>query len=700
VAAAAILAFALAHTPSRFDAQLQLQLDEVVQEDAVQEDSLIELDDDVKGEEDTTVFAQDPDGGRESTVLNSNLTRTIHQQTVVELPSKQGTLNGTCYEFRGLDSNKWLPSCQWLGIPYAAPPVGKLRWKPTQPPAAWKGLRDANRWGSKCAQIGYAGNVGGSEDCLTLDIFAPPIQHYKGFQPYPVMIYIHGGGFEGGSAQDGEINPRGLVELTRDIIVVSVQYRLSIFGFLGGKELRSRDPKGSMGTYGLQDQYYAMKWVKDNIAAFGGNPHKITIFGESAGAASVALHLSSPVWEQKSPNLFQAAIMQSGGFARWNARTAETCQKTFDTFARYVGCGDAVGDERIQECLLALPKEELLMGTHQTMPDAFGLTYTTWAPCVDGVYLPLHPREALLKGSLPKDVHIIMGSNRDEGTMFVSSLDHAGPLPLDIRKQLYNKTTVTEKGFLEWASHLFGEKNAPKLAKMYHPSAKSMARTDPIHYIPSWWWAAARAAGDYMMVCPAQQAARLLSYWGNPTYLYEFDCVAETNGAAHGGVNAWQQHQWVQTGNGANHASELPFVFHVVDKLKRYAGRKLSRKMARYWSNLAYTGDPNKGPLKELVGLPLTPKPWPKMGTNYKHLGQDHAVAFRCPDSMSIENIAGHCKWWGQYAPDDVALSNIGNDVKTYSAHVPVGNDVGDVGRNVASDVRVDEDRQARIMNQ
>ena len=197
----------------------------------------------------------------------------------------------------------------FLGIPYAAPPVGPLRWKPPQPAANWPGIRSATSFGSHCMQPKlYADMIfrdpGQSEDCLTLNVWTPALNKDAHL---PVMVWIYGGGFTTGGTseprQDGEHLAR------KGVVVVSMNYRLGVFGFFSLPGIASESAKHAAGNYGLMDQTYALEWVRRNIAAFGGDPGQVTIFGESAGSMSVSAQMASPL----SQGLFARAIGESGG---------------------------------------------------------------------------------------------------------------------------------------------------------------------------------------------------------------------------------------------------------------------------------------------------------------------------------------------------------------------------------------------------
>jgi len=197
-------------------------------------------------------------------------------------------------------------TCAWLGVPYVAPPVGELRWKAPQPMPAWTGVREAVSYGDRCMQKPWLGikkahhEKGMSEDCLYLNIWAP-----QKSGKFPVMFWIHGGGFNFGS---GSGYPGDRLAAFGDVLVVTINYRLSVFGFLASPELRGEDPNASTGSYGSLDQVAALRWVHDNIAKFGGDPGNVTIFGESAGGWAICHLLASPL----AAGLFQRAILESG----------------------------------------------------------------------------------------------------------------------------------------------------------------------------------------------------------------------------------------------------------------------------------------------------------------------------------------------------------------------------------------------------
>jgi len=285
------------------------------------------------------------------------------------------------------------------GIPYAAPPVGRLRWRPPQPPVPWSGTRDASHFGDDCMQTPYVIPTGqkASEDCLTVSLWTT--SNYRK-TPRTVMVFIYGGAFIGGSAAyplyDG-------ARLAREgVVVVGFNYRVGIFGFLAHPQLSAESSQHASGNYGLLDQVAALQWVKANIAAFGGDPGRITVFGESAGAVSIAVLMTSPL----TKGLFEQAILQSPTLPPLASLSA--AEKA----------GAAVGPQIA--ALRQLSAAELLTHNDNFFPrsNEHGVSLTDFpAPIVDGYLLPEQPRAVFEKGSLSA-VPLIVGVNADEGRMF------------------------------------------------------------------------------------------------------------------------------------------------------------------------------------------------------------------------------------------------------------------------------------------
>jgi carboxylesterase type B len=266
---------------------------------------------------------------------------------IVKLPNGDGSVRGD--RLPDLNVNRY------LGIPFAEPPTGKRRWASPEPPKSWSpAVRQATRWAPNCAQLSPPAwqtmdhnKSAYSEDCLYLNVFTPePVSKEQRTLDYPVMVWIHGGGYAYGGAHDSELDGTQLADMS-NVVVVTIQYRLDVFGFLGSESLRGTD--NSTGNWGMQDQRMALQWVQDNIKAFRGNASKVTIFGESAGAGGVSNHVAMP----KSWGLFGRAIMQSGGFQRWVAKPLAWAERNYQALLKSIGCTGV-------ECLLGKSTVELL----------------------------------------------------------------------------------------------------------------------------------------------------------------------------------------------------------------------------------------------------------------------------------------------------------------------------------------------------
>lgn len=281
------------------------------------------------------------------------------------------------------------------GIPFAAPPVGDLRWRPPAAPASWQGVRNATAFGNQCPQTDYNGGVLGNEDCLTLNIFAinPPATSNQ-----PVMVFFHGGGWKVGSAQASPFDHIPLL-VSNGVIVVTAQYRLGLLGFFA-HPLLTAEGNGSSGNYGIMDSIAALQWVHDNIAQFGGDPKRVMMFGQSSGSISIHMLLASPA----AQGLFASAGMESGASAPgWSGSSLADAYPLYANFVPLVKC-DSAAD--VLACLRALSADTIVLT--QELPGKFKYFYTSIEPRV----LPEDPFIRLQRLGSP--VPLLIGSNKDE----------------------------------------------------------------------------------------------------------------------------------------------------------------------------------------------------------------------------------------------------------------------------------------------
>ena len=297
----------------------------------------------------------------------------------------------------------------YLGIPFAAPPVGELRWREPQPVKQWTGVLDCSKYAPACPQpksLFY--DVGATnEDCLYLNVWSTAKSPDAGL---PVMVWIHGGSYTTGAGSQSMYDGKNLAR--QDVVIVTINYRLGPLGFLSHPLLSKESPHGVSGNYGLLDQIAALKWVKKNIQSFGGNPNRVTVFGESAGAASICSLMISPLAE----GLFQQAVSESGSFgdaypvAREN--TVEKAEKSGLELTATLGCDKA---ENILAAMRQKTADDIIKAAYKNY-DANG--GTKYRPVTDGWVIPDNPWSLFTAGKQAK-VPLLIGTNANEGTIFI-----------------------------------------------------------------------------------------------------------------------------------------------------------------------------------------------------------------------------------------------------------------------------------------
>jgi para-nitrobenzyl esterase len=495
------------------------------------------------------------------------------------IKTRQGLVQGTAGEAPGVTV--------FRGIPFAAAPVGALRFQPAAPPKAWTGVRDASKWGDTCIQpSGKTRPIGvnqaldmpdsprASEDCLNLNVWTPA---KKAGAKLPVMVWFYGGAYAEGGGSMPFANGANLA--TKGVIIVSMNYRVGPYGFLSTPELTASSPHHASGNQALSDSIAALQWVKANIAAFGGDPNNVTIFGQSAGACITAALVGSPV----AKGLFQKAISESGA---WAGLTAAKMVTREDAEKRSKEAMDKLGVHTLAE-LQALPADQVAkLGRAQGI-------------IVDGWIVPEDQSITFAQGKQNK-VAVLLGSNGNEGGSF-------GPP---------GGANVTAEAWKAGAAQRWkdlaelGLKAYPAATDAEAKAASSRPFTDGI----AW----------FMHLYATDQAKV-----GQPAYLYQF---VRTPASEPGKPNG-----------GASHASELAYVFNNLDKPREVPDNsdpavvsksapdiKLADQISNYWTNFAKTGNPNG------KGLPTWPQVT-KMARNQAFLLD---VNSHVGDTMTPEQVA------------------------------------------------------------
>jgi para-nitrobenzyl esterase len=431
----------------------------------------------------------------------------------------------------------------FLGMPYAAAPVADLRWRAPQGPAHWAGERDATKYGAHCAQNQVFADMifqdgEASEDCLFLNVYAPANATRE--SKLPVMFWIHGGGFAGGASSEPRHNGDFLP--LRGVVLVTINYRLGVFGFLATGDL-AQEANGASGNYGLLDMVAALQWVKSNIREFGGNPGNVTIFGESAGSAAVSTLMASPI----ARGLFHRAIGESGGALGEGLLDYQPASARAKTDGEWVAKTGAKSLKELRE-----------MPTAAILQAAKGRGMVGFGPDIDGRLLVEPVRETYAAGR-QAHVPLLAGWNRDEGNFFVMG-------------------GMTAEKFKAMAAGMFKDRSEEFL-KLYPAGTDEEATRSAIDFgsdqfiaFGTWKWLEAhRKTGQ------------------SPVYRYHFELAAPPSK--------------FHPGSFAFHSDDIEYVFGTLDTrpgaVWRAEDRKLSDEMMGYWTNFAKKGDPNPAGLAE-----------------------------------------------------------------------------------------------------
>jgi para-nitrobenzyl esterase len=482
---------------------------------------------------------------------------------------------------------------EYYGIPYAAAPVDKLRWEPPQPAKAWAEPIDATKYRNGCPQVSRYGltEAGYNEDCLFLNV-AVPAKARAASRKLPVIVWIYGGVFVGGSSS---IYPLEHLAKKGNAVIVSMNYRLGVFGFMSHPGFKAE----SNGTYGLEDQRAALRWVQRNIAAFGGNPKNVTIAGESAGAASVCMHLIAP---KETSGLFQRAIIQSGGCIQ-HLRTVEESSKVGVKVATLAGCPEGPG---AANCMRSKGVRELL----EAATTVAGSDVMTYVPSAGTKTVPMQGAEAMRSGQFVR-VPIINGGDTYELLLFLAYEIVAGH-------------PVTQQNYLDHLKAVYGAKAEQVSAK--YPVA---AFAEPA-------LALGTAMSDFTPTnglnnCIDLEAAKLASKYV-PVFEYEF---ADPNAPPVMDNPGFTM--------GAVHSAELPYHFPHFSNTSKLDGpdlapgsQLLANQMMDYWTSFAATGKPLAG------GAPV----WKmfKTSSDVMRLEPGKMGAFDA-------DVAHNCRFWHELYP-------------------------------------------------
>ncbi len=487
-----------------------------------------------------------------------------HMLAADTVKTANGVLEGTGPQATGVREFK--------GVPFAAPPVGDLRWQPPQPAKDWTGTRPATQFGPRCMQLPLFGDMGFrsngmSEDCLYLNIWTPA---KKAGAKLPVMVYFFGGGFQAGDGSEPRYDGESLAQ--RGIVAITISYRLGIFGFMAHPELTKESPHHASGNYALLDMNAALKWVKQNVAAFGGDPNKITIAGESAGSIAVSAQMASPL----SKDLIAGAIGESGSIlGALPAVPLAQAEESGTKFAAAVGATNLAA-------LRAMTGQQLLDAVAKPGAPRF-------SPTVDGYFFPEAPIE-IFKAGKQAHVPLLAGWNSEEQGA----------------RAIFQRDEPTQENFEKALKRLYPD-NADAFLKEYAPvngdvtqAATDLASDRFIAYSTWKWIDAAGKTGGGKPVYRyyfSRPRPKMTAAMGNATAGLAGGVVRGTPGGTPGAAPAARP----PAPKGAVHSAEIEYALGNLSGNKVYEwgpdDSKVSAVMEEYFANFIKTGNPNGGKL-------------------------------------------------------------------------------------------------------
>ncbi|KPI95949.1 Esterase B1 [Papilio xuthus] len=529
---------------------------------------------------------------------------------MVQVTVKEGILEGEL-----LHNNYGGQLYSFKGIPYAEPPVGDLRFRAPRPPQPWTGVRDATKLGEDCYHYDpfFGTPTQGSEDCLYLNVYTPEISPSK---PLPVMVWIHGGGFIAGSGSDELYGPEFLLRL--DVILVTINYRLEVLGFL------CLDTAEVPGNAGMKDQVAALRWVRTNIASFGGDPENITIFGESAGGASVSFHLISPM----SKGLFKRAISQSGNSTCPWAMTSMVKERSLQ-LAKDLGC-DSKDEKEVYEFLKAQPVEALVdKRIKLTYAEANKESAFIYFNVVEEKqfgdnerFMPGDPYD-LLRAGIHEGVDVMNGYTEDEGVLMIS-------VGLDIPKVLDQANKYPEYFAplpVIYNGKITDQMEVGKMIKEYYFKDEEVSKSNVDRLYAF--------LGADSFIYPAILWQKLCAKNGsNKNYLYKFTCKSEKNIMK----NLFGVSHLVGDKIVVSHADDLPYLF----PMKIFAKKsprlginstfyRMMDQVTKLWTNFAKYGNPTPD-----ANLGVIWKPYTLENQDYLDIGE-YLVPGTAPDNDEIQ---------------------------------------------------------------